>query len=704
MLAASSKVQFLRSARLVLGVASTSIRCLSTQANSAIDVTGESVTDTVIYPMSTLAEDLNQRLLNNQEPAEVYAGLKTQLQDLNGLRYRNAESNGIHPFAKSYFLNEPLCKLLEKSSSAENSTISPYEILNTMIDYKLAKPLHFEIVMKQLLMKKEYKDVIALWVKFLESPLSNMKILENDRARSACATYLIVAYLNLPDVNVNYETVKQILQQGDDFVLPLRKIRRVTMEIYAGNMAMQEAKEAQIQNYYRDYVNTDPKLLMKELDSIISPKQSNHLTSSYAWFKSAYSTKDQIENVNVDIVAKFMEKFIFFGKEWDAIGVYNDFKKVEDIKKRNYLNKYLLLAISHGPNAKNVKLTRIVAVWNSLIKPLLKDLSEKDVVSSYNHLFQAFMTSNNAKFVQEIYEKDLTPQLKNSKILYETYLRSLLKNVEFKYSDLLKLLEDKKSLVNIETIDSTDFINDILLKLIHENQQQTFTEVYESYFTNSKKSKRKPALDIIITKLISNYKFHMSNNKNDIGDFNFLGSISQNKNRYQKVSLIFQKFINTVWDIQPVNDFFTQIKTPINSSIYSLYIKAQFDKPHGSYEVAEITFKEYIKIARSLGDHSSIIGRNFVMPMIRGITKFSLQPNNRHCITMLPVYLDFADKLDFQVNKSIFANIIFVLFKLSQERNLNQNEKTVIKQLFERIKKIDSFTINSKYLEVLNKL
>lgn len=122
--------------------------------------------------------------------------------------------------------------LQELSYKNKNMTIDPYQVLNTLCQYKLARSQHFTIVLKYLLHNQSAQDVIALWVKYLETISENPAILlqnSSSHAHTQNIAITTIAYLSLPGNTVDIKILYRILQIDDKMgqILPFNIIRRM---------------------------------------------------------------------------------------------------------------------------------------------------------------------------------------------------------------------------------------------------------------------------------------------------------------------------------------------------------------------------------------------------------------------------------------------------------------------------------------------
>ena len=122
-----------------------------------------------------------------------------------------------------------------------------------------------------------------------------------------------------------------------------------------------------------------------------------------------------------------------------------------------------------------------------------------------------------------------------------------------------------------------------LLVLAHSFPTRRSSDLDDFYDNGNVKS---PNNETLAIKVLANYKY---SDKND-ESFNFLKSISINNYKFEnfdKIIDILKIFIKISPDIEPIRLIFNQIKSPINSKKYKIFIDAEFNKKGGSAMEAE---------------------------------------------------------------------------------------------------------------------
>ena len=665
------------------------------------------------HPLTKVAADLRANLSEHQQDLDsVFSKFKDEIAKLSHRSNANENDEKVGAgndqlFKRSFSLNIPLLTLLTESSNSPNTNVDPYQILNTLCEYDLARPQHFEIVFTHLLKQGNAKDAVALWVRYLETMSTNPFMAKgSDFSQSNNIALVTAAYLILPGVNPDYSMLIQILQQSENknFQFQLVKINRLIHTLLKNAKQRDLALEA-FGKLVQSFAKADKAAFIRHIRDTDSTNWNN-LKELYKYYHENFVTNPDSAVFDSEILLNFMDQFIVCNKAMDAIRVYNDFKSVSTITENDVLllKNHLLIAVGKmdvpilSPNKiKDMKLERILAVWNSLIKG--ETNGSKPNEESYNSLFKAMIISENFHLVKVVYENELPETFKTNKNVYETYLLSLLKSKKYSYDNLLEdVAKVNTNICTLETIESIDLINAVLLKLVEEKPQSKFDALYDNYFTSATAKKKSPSSDTMAIKLWANYKHKNSD------DFNFLKSISQPASNLSRVNHIAKKFIEIVPEIGPINEFFVQIREPLNVEKYSLFISAQFKNLEGDYALAESLFKTYIeeKFKKS-NSKFGMVGKLLIEPIIEGFCILARHETDPNFILKLNTYSEFASRIGYTLPFQILARMLSTMTLVSKNSKLSVDQKETFQSLLEKISKIKGFNMNPNDLTALSK-
>lgn len=644
-----------------------------------------------VHPLSALGTKLIQELKEKKDISEIYTEFNNEI-----LNFKKG-SNGESRLQKSYGLNSFISRLIQSSIVSDNHyKVDPYEILNNVCDSQLARAVHFEIVMEYFLKNKAPEDVMSLWIKYLslvtENPnIATTKSVWNPHRNIVALT--TIAYLLLPNNIPNLEVLNQILQVNETNNMANSRTpynNSIPIKFLAPMIHQKVNKEFQrtalknLDALFIQYISKNNGWLKTELDETFDTKTLQF------YYSSLKNSIDVVPNDEIDAltIVGFMDKFVSLRRPDVAIQIYNDFKPVfkENPKGMLLLNDSLLVVVAELPaHTKLYKLLRIQAIWNSLIAS-----NETISANSYIKLFRGLVISRNLEELENIWENEVSNQLKKDKSVIEAYLNSILR---LKKSLSLSDVHDKlpKDLENIE------LINVVLLKTVQQNNFNIdlFNKAYTEYFsaTKSKDNETRllPDVETLAIKMLANYS-----SSSDKQNFNFLQNIGVNqKSNFNKLLKISENFISISSSIEPIRAFFVQIKEPVNSKKYKLFISAEFMKSDGSYKEAEALFKEYLdKSELNTNDKSALRAqflRELLESLVGGFCHISVRSHNLQYIGKIDEYYRLISEINVSVSKSTLSTMLHTYSILANvaKGTLKPVESQYINNFLDNLDKLD---------------
>lgn len=638
-----------------------------------------------VHPVSKLGSELNEHLnSSSMDMNEVYSTFTDELQQLS------QDLTDPTSLQRSFGLNAPLIALLKKSTDKENSKIDPFQILNTMCQYQVARSPHFEIVLRYLLTNESPQDVIALWVRYLETIAENPNALTqsyknrngNNNSHETNAALATLAYLLLPENKPDLNVLYQILQFDKDAgqKISFNKVRFLANGVFASQPEKKSMVINGLNSLFHQYVTSDKGSFLRELEQTL---QFYHLQDLYNQYHDAEANSDS----DPEILAKFMDKFISFGKPNNAVKIFNDYKSLDS----PIIKEHLLIAVASLPsNSRNLRLDRILAVWNSLIKPTTP------TASSFAALIQALGFSGNVSQLQTIWNKEIPADFKANTTVIEAYLSAMLK-----YSDKISYESVADKLP--EKIESIDLINAVLLKMIKGDvSMEKFESFYSSHFmvkddADTAEVQRRPTVETLAIKMWANYHY-----TKDKTNFQFFRSIHQSNKNLLKANAIVQYFVKVVTSIEPIRALYEQIKEPLDSRKYGYFINAEFMKYDGDYKVAEQIFKDYIQASK---DQPKKLDKFVMEPLITGFCEHAVRGQDASFLLKVSTYVAFASKIGVELTYQTTAKILHVIAILAKEKsgNFDTSEQEFIDSFLSDLAEIKNFQPHSRDMDMLRK-
>lgn len=659
---------------LVRLIGSKSIRFQSTVIASTapqnVPVDGADKTRTSIHPLSQLNDELSKELVNNHNDAKIT--FDTLNQKIISLQDKFPNIN----LERTYSLNGVISKLI-KLSLSDSSGIQPYEIIERLSAFHLIRPYHFEILMENYLQKNEYKNVMSLWIKFL-SELKNYDTVRNNKLMAMTA----VAYLSLEDNVPDLQVLKQLLQLDSNGNKSSSVPINIISNIVKNKSTTAKANFAVILN---QYIIENPDWMSKEIENCYSLKDFNFLLSLY----------QNSGNPDIELIIKFMDKCLELHRPKDAIKIYNDFKsKFED---KSLLNDHLLVVVaSLNTNLKSYKLSRIQAIWNDLIKK-----NSKPTVNSYVSLLRALIIAQNYSEFEKVWQQEVPKDFKENQVLKEAYIESSLSYKNIHFNKIESFLP--------ETIHSIDLVNKILLRIVNdtqlENKPIVFNKYYDNYFKlNPSSGERRfvPNNETLAVQMLANYYFSA-----DKSEFDFMKSISQNSNRnFNQILNIWENFIRSSQNIEPIRKLFKQIAEPMNSKKYKQFIDAEFTKSGGSSEQAEKIFENYV--GHLPNSSVSMIEKMYLKELIDslliGYCNRILHRKDNKYIRKLKQYYSFSLNLGIKIQNMTVGKMLHTFTIISKEnvfKNLSENDISFIEAFLADVAKSKSFEPNQQDIRII---
>ncbi|CAR27710.1 hypothetical protein ZYGR_0N01950 [Zygosaccharomyces rouxii] len=630
-----------------------------------------------VHPVSKLGLQLQSQLSEQkQEDADkntstIYRSFKESLESLN-----ETNSSSLH---RSFGLNAPLTQLLKRSSTENGSYVEPFQILNTMCQFELARSHHFEIVLTHLIGKNLFQDAIALWVKYLECIAENPFTIsqssanrnENWQSHESNLALATLAYTllsgNVPDLQV----LKSILQldSSKHQTVPFGKAQKLAKTIIK-DPAQSKIAQDSLSLLFRQHVASDKASFLSQLDGIL---QLRHLKDFYSAYHSSKSTSDDPE-----ILCKFMDKFIELNKPLEAITIYNQHKSLDSSALQNEL---LIAVAALQSNNRQLKLDRILAIWNSMIKANAN-------ADSYAALIRALGVSGHVNQLQSIYEKEIPKEFKDQPVVLEPYLTSLVHHGKISHAELSSKLPPQ--------IKSVSLVNAVLLQMVRDDvPQEEWEKFYQLQFVGGNAPHRPTTLSLAI-RMWANWKSGPQDKK----DFQFLKSISISSRDFIKTNSIIEHFIEIVPNVYPIRALFEQIKLPLDSRKYALFLQSEFLKKNGDYQWAEDIFKEYLTNCK---DQLNKLDRFVIEPMINGFDELAILQQDSSFLLKVSVYQSLADKLNVRLSNQCLAKTLHAAAMLSRVKSgkFSQNEQEFLNDFLQKLSISNDFKASPKDLDSL---
>lgn len=634
-----------------------------------------------VHPVSKLGLQLQSQLNEQtqeqkQENADrntntIYQNFKESLESLN-----ETSPSSLH---RSFGLNAPLTQLLKRSSIENGCHVEPFQILSTLCQFELARSHHFEIVLTHLIGRGYFQDAIALWVKYLECIAENPFTIslssanrneswnshENNQALATLAYTLLSG--NVPDLQVLNSILQ--LDVNKQQTVPFAKAQKLSTIVVKDPLQRQAAQNA-LSLLFRQYVASDKSSFLVQLDGVLQLRQLNELYSAYHSVKSTSN--------DPDILCKFMDKFVELNKPLEAITIYNQHKSLDSSALQN---KLLIAVAALQSNDRQLKLDRILAIWNSILK-------SKANADSYAALIRSLDVSGHVVQLQSIYRNEIPDGFKRQSVVLEPYLTALVHHGKIGYGALSSKLPPQ--------IESVSLVNAVLLQMLRDDVPQAEWEnFYRLQFIGGDAPHRPTSLSLA-TRMWANWKFGPEDKK----DFQFLKSIAISSRDLIKSNSIIEHFIKIVPDIRPVRELFEQIRQPLASRKYALFLQSEFMKRNGDYQWAERIFKEYLKDCKNqLGK----VDRYVIEPMINGFDELAILQQDSSFLLKVSVYQSLAGKLNVTLSNQCLAKTLHAAAMLSKVKSgkFSHSEQEFLNEFLQNLSTVDNFNASSRDLDAL---
>lgn len=664
-------------------------RCSKLIRNESTEAIAGHNNGAFIHPVAKLGNELSEQLdSSSKDSSEIFLSLKDELAQMS------QDMKNPTLLQRSFGLNGPLVSLLKKTTNEKGSTVDPFQILNTLCEFQVARSPHFEVVLRYLLINGSPQDVIGLWVKYLETIAENPNALMqnfrnrngNNNSHDTNVALTTLAYLSLaentPDLNVLYQILQLDKDAGQQ--VPFNKVTFLNNAIFAEQPERKQAIQQNLNELFYQYISSNKQSYLNRLETTLQPYHLQDLYEQYHTIVNEKTADGQLL-ADPEIVTKFMQKFVSFNKPNQAIKIFNSFKSLESPLLKNEL----LLAVAHLPaNSRELRMNRILAIWNSVIKPATP------TASSYASLIEAIGISGNTSQLHTIWGKEIPADFKKDNKLMESYLFTVLRfNSKATFDSVANKLPEK--------IESIDLINAVLFKMVKNNvSRDKFDSFYSHQFMKSSDTdgiqyNRRPNIETLAIKMWAGYSY-----AEDLSTFDFLKSISQSNKNLLKVNAIIEKFIRIVPSIMPVRELYSQVKEPLDTRKYGNFITAEFLKSDGDYKVAEQIFKEYLESSKA-----QKIDRFLVEPLIEGFCEHSIRHHDGSFLLKVSTYVAFASKVGSDLTYIITAKILHTLAILAKENSgkFGKSEKEFVDSFLESLVGIENFNPNTRDLDMLRK-
>ncbi|KAH3900385.1 Msc6p SCDLUD_003362 [Saccharomycodes ludwigii] len=419
-----------------------------------------------------LANLIENNLKENKSSSEIFNNLNTEV---------DANMRPGYKIYKSAPLTQALKNLLKKSENdskienIQNSSIlppSPYEILTKLINLDIASPVHFELVMADLLKNHHsYKDVLSLWVLFIQNfdaTSGSSRTLSGGKRSSFTLnnirSYVAIAYLGTCIENnsstPSYEILSKILQVSENngsSDIPFALIHRfiVNDAVIVNDPNLVEQFTSLFQELYNSYI-----------ESHIVNKNTGKFDASFLSNSNRVSDLRQIIELYNDKTNKYpqiyqslMVALTDLNYAPEAIKLYNNHKDSKDCKRA------LLYAVSELNAPNKVKYDRLQALWNTLfVLPTTKDSGNVLEAEDYKWMLKSLYKCKNFKNFNNFWFNDVPKDFKDKYI-----------SLQAVYYECTPLYSDPKVLTNAVSFLKKNFnknteqdLTSLLVKVLNE--------------------------------------------------------------------------------------------------------------------------------------------------------------------------------------------------------------------------------------------
>lgn len=567
--------------------------------------------------------------------------------------------------------------LQELSHKNKDMAIDPYQVLNTLCQYKLARSQHFTIVLRYLLFNASPQDVIALWVKYLETISENSMVLlqhSSSHAHTQNIAITTIAYLSLPGNTVDINILYKILQIDDKMgqTLPFNMVKRMLNT----ECSFLEGKDLAMKNLndlYYQYTVQDADHFLNQIEN--APRWMD--------LRDLYTQYDKLEGKkDIRVISQFMDKFIDLQKPEQVVSIYNQYSKI--FPNNSFLQDRLLISVGRlRANSTKEKLDRILAVWNSIIKP-----GDDIKNTSYASLVNALCDSGNFNHLKAFWEEELPEKFKKDPIVKEAFLLALCQTSPLTYEQVKAELG--------ETVKTTKLFNKVLLLMLDDekvSEEQFNTFYYKNYPANGASL---PTLETLSIKMYANYKYEAEDMRSE---FKFLQSISIKPTDYEKLERITKVFISACPTIEPIRQFYKQLGVRLNARNYADFISAEFDKAGGSVTEAEGLYNDFIAYQKT---RKRNVDNSPLNALLLGFCDKLFKSKQSEYISSIEKYYTLAKDSRIRVSNLAVSKILFNLATFARNsKQLGDNDISFVNQFLHDLSSNEGFRPNPKDVQIL---
>lgn len=638
---------------------------------------------TYVHPVSQLGTELQSQLQSEDKKktntSAVYSTFKESIETLSD------QLPDPTALRRSFGLNAPLSTLLQRSAAEEGAQTDPYQILNTMCQHQVARAPHFEIVLTYLLKQGLCQDAIALWVKYLECLAENPYTLSQSSSNRAAnqashetnVALATLAYAMLPQSAPDVKVLTQILQldEARGQAVPFGRAKFLASKVLSTKDSSRSVEQA-LASLFRQHVSSNKPSFLEQLDTTLQPR---HLKDLYEAYHSVRSTGDDPE-----ILAKFMQRFVALKRPLEAITVYNQHKKLDSALLKNGL---LQAVAALQSNNATVRLDRVLAVWNSVVKAAAENQGKEGPgPDAYAALLGALDISGNIAQLQSIWLNEIPEAVKQEPRVRERYLIAMINNDKTSYKAVAAKLP--KQIQSVELADA------VLLQMARDRvPEQELDTFYQSQF--GQPPAKKPTILTLAVRMWANWQFASGK-----AGFEFFKSIAKSPHDSLRSNAILEEFIRIVPSVKPIRELLPQIKEPLDSRKYGQFITAEFVKQDGDYKVAEQIFKDYLEDCK---DRLNKVDRFVLEPLIIGFCECAISENDVSFLSKVELYCELASKLKLQLSNQALAKTLHAVARLTRsvDNKFQPQEKQFVEQFLQKLSQVKGFNANPRDMEQL---
>lgn len=559
-------------------------------------------------------------------------------------------------------------RILESALRDRDPQVDAYEVLLTLCEHSLARSHHYAMVMKHFMARKQYTDALSLWIKFLESNLPYHDI------NMLCMAG--AAYFHVAPGEPDYKTLLQILRlpEGDNFLM-------TAMQRYVNH-----AKNPHIEKSYntimRQYAIADPQAFQRDIESI---KHLHILNSIFDLCKAILPVGDP--SLDVSLISTFMQRYAELDRPDLSIRVYDTYSSVSEA-----LRSQLLMAVASLPN-RNQAFSRIMAVWNTLIKPS-ETLDESQKIC---FLLRAFIRAKQWKAFESLWDQDakavnLSKTVPGKEIYLEHHIS---RHAALNYASLIKIM--KEANLDINNLKSDTLANQVLI--LFANDPAAPAELFDKLLARAMKS---APLTGHVAKILRQFYTR------DMLTSSLLSTLptSPFKNRFALIEIV-RDLCGSAKSVDPVRSFYEEMKDSqlLSDSSIALFIDAEFSLNDGDPLHAENLMREYIsQVSKDKLDKSLLFAP--IEHLILNYSRLILTHRTMNFVTQIESYLRFGKEINLKIGSRaasrLWWNLIKVILK-QEPSSLNEATKSSIQYILDNIRPQDSI-ITKDQIKALSNL